>query len=121
MEKIKNFTDLVAWQEGHKLLLEIYKITKKFPREELFCLVSQMRRAALSFTSNIAEGFGRASMKDKNRFYAIALGSLSEVYNQIIVARDLNYIKQEEFSALENQLIVVRKITYGLTKSSAFL
>ena len=79
MERIKSFTDLIAWQEAHKLALIVYKTTKKFPENEKFGLVSQMRRSAVSITSNIAEGFSRVSKKEKLQFYAIARGSLTEL------------------------------------------
>lgn len=116
--KIKSFTDLLAWQEGHKLVLEIYRITKKFPREEMFGLTNQIRRAIVSFTSNIAEGFSRHSYKEKSQFYSIALGSLTEVQNQLIIARDIGYITKEEFNKLAEQSIVISKITNGLIKKS---
>ncbi|MBI4599730.1 four helix bundle protein [Candidatus Uhrbacteria bacterium] len=76
---MRSFTDLKAWQEGHTLVLKIYKITQSFPKEEQFGLTNQLRRAAVSLTSNIAEGFGRGSYKEKAQFYSIALGSLTEV------------------------------------------
>jgi four helix bundle protein len=79
--KIKSFSDLDAWREGHKLVLNIYQITKLFPKEELFCLTNQLRRAGISFTSNIAEGFSRQSFKEKRQFYSMALGSLTEIQN----------------------------------------
>jgi len=87
--KIKSFMDLDAWKEGHRLVLEIYQITKKFPREELFGLTNQLRRAAVSFTSNIAEGFSRNSYKEKLQFYSMALGSLTEIQNQLLISRDI--------------------------------
>lgn len=90
--KIKSFTDLHAWQEGHCLVFDAYSITKEFPRDEKFGLTSQLRRAAVSVTSNIAEGFSRSSYQDKTRFYSIALGSLTEVQNQLLAARDVEYI-----------------------------
>ncbi len=97
-QKIQNFTDLIVWQKGHKLVLEVYKQTKKFPKDELFGLVSQIRRASVSITSNIAEGFGRFSEKEKLHFYSFAYGSLMEVQNQIIIAKDLGFINEEEMS-----------------------
>ena len=89
--KIKTFTDLIAWQESHKLVLLIYEETKKFPKEEIFILTSQMRRAAISITSNIAEGFGRRSYKEKVQFYYLAQSSLTELKNQIITSKDIKY------------------------------
>jgi len=74
-KKIKSFTDLNAWREAHKLALIVYKITKDFPKEEMFGLTSQMRRAVVSITSNIAEGFSRQSYSEKVQFYSIAQGS----------------------------------------------
>ncbi|OGD84182.1 four helix bundle protein, partial [Candidatus Collierbacteria bacterium RIFOXYD1_FULL_40_9] len=90
-KKIKNFIDLNAWRSGHVLVLEIYKITQKFPTIEKFGLSDQIRRTTVSITSNISEGFSRQTKKDKLNFYHISLGSLSEVQNQIIIARDLKY------------------------------
>lgn len=116
--KIKSFTDLNTWKEGHTLVLEIYKITQKFPKEECFGLTNQLRRAAVSFTSNIAEGFSRGSYKEKLQFYSIALGSLTEIQNQLIIARDINYITADEFNKTINQTVIVSKITNGLIKKS---
>ena len=82
--KIKSFTDLQVWQEGHKLVLLIYKVTKKFPKEELFGLTNQIKRAGVSITSNIAEGFSRQSYKEKLQFYYMSLGSLTEIQNQLL-------------------------------------
>jgi len=82
-DKIRHFTDLRAWQEGHTLVLAVYKVTKDFPKEELFGLTNQIRRAVVSVTSNIAEGFTRYSSKEKNQFYFVCLGSLAEVQNQL--------------------------------------
>src|SRR3989344_1432910 len=102
--KIKDFTDLLAWREGHTLVLLIYKLTKGFPREEAFGLVSQMRRAAGSITSNIAEGFGRHGYKEKVQFYYLAQGSLIELKNQILIAKDVGYISKDECAMLVSQL-----------------
>ena len=116
--KIKSFTDLRAWQEGHQLVLEIYKITKKFPKDELFGLTSQLRRAVVSITSNIAEGFSRNSHKEKTQFYFISIGSLTETQNQLLIARDLEYITKEEFQKAAQQTVIISKIIIGLIKSS---
>ena len=115
--KIVDFTDLIVWQKAHHLVLAIYGITNKFPSYEKLGLVSQMQRAAVSITSNIAEGFARRSKKEKLQFYYIALSSLSELRNQILISKDLDYINIQAFNLLENQLIEVRKILNGLVKS----
>ncbi|HOY55905.1 MAG TPA: four helix bundle protein [bacterium] len=114
--KITKFTDLNAWKESHKLVLEIYKITKDFPKEEMYGLVSQLRRCVISISSNIAEGFSRHTFKDKANFYSMALGSTTELQNQILVARDVGYITQEKFIQIANQTIVVHKLINGLIK-----
>jgi four helix bundle protein len=116
--KIKSFTDLNAWKESHKLVLMVYEVTKKFPKEEMFSLVNQLRRAIVSVTSNIAEGFSRSTDKDKVHFYIMSLGSLTEVQNQIIISKDLKYITQDEFSKLEQQITISSKILNGLIKST---
>jgi len=116
--KIKSFTDLNIWKEGHKLVLDIYRITKNFPREEQFGLTIQLRRAGVSFTSNIAEGFSRNFYKEKLQFYSIALGSLTEIQNQLLVAKDIDYMTKEEFDKIAEQTIIVNKITNGLIKKS---
>jgi len=116
--KIKSFTDLNTWKEGHKLVLDIYRITKNFPREEQFGLTIQLRRAGVSFTSNIAEGFSRNSYKEKLQFYSIALGSLTEIQNQLLVAKDIDYMTKEEFDKIAEQTIIVNKITNGIIKKS---
>ena len=116
-EKIKSFTDLVAWQEGHKLVLMIYQITKSFPKEEIFGLTNQIRRAAVSITSNIAEGFSRNSTKEKTQFYFISLGSLSEVQNQLLIARDIKYTTKDTFDKCAKQTVHISKLINGLLKS----
>lgn len=115
---IKSFTDLNAWIEGHKLVLMIYNMTKLFPKEEMFGLVSQMRRCAVSITSNIAEGFSRQSYKEKVQFYSIAQGSVTELQNQLLVARDVGFIGREKFQEIALQSVTVHKIINGLIKSS---
>ena len=116
--KIRSFKDLNVWKEGHKLVLDIYKITKTFPKDELFGLTNQIRRAAVSITSNISEGFNRISHKEKLQFYFIALGSLAETQNQLLIAKDIGYVKLEVFDKIESQLIVVQKLLNGFIKST---
>src|SRR3989339_2007656 len=101
-EKIIFFTDLNAWKEGHKLAVKIYEITKNFPKEELYGITSQMRRCAVSITSNIAEGFSRQTSKEKVQFYSIARGSLTELQNQLIISKDIGYIKEDVFQKIFN-------------------
>lgn len=116
--KIRTFTDLNAWKEGHILVLIIYKETKSFPKEEVFGLVSQMRRCVVSITSNIAEGFSRQSYREKAQFYSMAQGSVTELQNQLLVARDIGLITNERFQEIAKQSIKVHKIINGLIKSS---
>lgn len=116
--KIRSFTDLETWKEGHKFVLMLYKETKSFPNDERFGLTDQLRRAVVSITSNIAEGFSRSSKKEKIQFFHIALGSLTEVQNQLLIARDLSYINEENFQAIAGQSILVSKLIRGLIKST---
>jgi four helix bundle protein len=116
--KIKSFTDLHVWQEGHTLVLLIYKITQQFPKEEQFGLTNQIRRASVSITSNIAEGFSRNSYKEKIQFYSMALGSVTEVQNQLLIAKDIKYITKDEFSKLAEQTVIVNKLLNGIIKKS---
>jgi four helix bundle protein len=116
--KIKNFTDLNAWKEAHKLVLLVYKLTKLFPKEEQFGLTNQIRRAVVSVTSNIAEGFSRSSYKEKSQFYSIALGSLTEVQNQLLIARDLEYLPKDQFPEIAIVTVTVNKLLNGLIKKS---
>src|SRR3989344_446739 len=103
MEKIKNFTDLNAWKEAHKLVLQIYSLVRKFPAKEQFVITSQLLRAVISITSNLAEGFGRRSLKEKIQFYYLAQSSLTEVQNQLIIARDVSYLEIVDFNQVWSQ------------------
>ncbi|MCD8093786.1 MAG: four helix bundle protein [Bacteroides sp.] len=91
----QSFEDLLVWQKAHQYVLDIYRVTKIFPKDELFALVNQMRRASASITANIAEGFVREGQKDKLHFYNISQGSLEETKNFIILSKDLGYISEE--------------------------
>ncbi len=118
---IKNFTDLEAWKEAHKLTLLIYKITKGFPKDETFGLISQTRRASVSIESNIAEGFARFHYKDRLNFYFQARGSVSEIESQLITSKDLDYIKKKEFEEIYGQAEKVGRILSGLIRSTEIL
>lgn len=115
-KKIKSFTDLIAWQEAHKLALLIYKLTDNFPSKETHGLVSQMRRAAVSISSNIAEGFSRNTPKDKYQFYSMAYGSLTELQNQLLLSKDLKFSSQAVFKEAADQSITVAKLINGLKR-----
>ncbi len=112
--KIKNFCDLLAWQEAHQLSLCVYRTTREFPRDEVYGLVSQMRRASVSVSSNIAEGFGRRTNPDKRHFYDMAGGSLAELQSQLHLARDLVYLPKEKTVELLERTERVYKLLNGL-------
>ncbi len=116
--KIQKFSDLIAWKEAHKIVLFIYRSTQNFPPSEKFGIVDQMRRASISITSNIAEGFGRRTAKDKINFYIMAKSSLAELENQCIASRDLGYLKQNDFSNFERRAEIVNKLISSLCKSA---
>jgi len=116
-KKISSFTSLKAWQEAHRLSLSVYKVLPEFPKYEQFGLSDQIRRSVTSISANISEGFGRKGRKDKIQFYYIANGSLAETQNHLLLARDLGYIKQEQFKELANQTVFISKLINGLIKS----
>jgi len=116
-KRIIFFTNLLAWQKGHQLVILIYKTTESFPERETFALINQMRRAAVSITSNIAEGFSRKSLKEKVQFYYTALGSLTEVQNQLLVARGVGYLRENKFKDIILLSEEVAKLINGLIRS----
>jgi len=93
----KTFQDLKVWQKAHQLVIEIYKLTSKFPSEEKYGLVSQLRRAGVLIASNVVEGFKRKYLKDSLHFYNIANGSLEEVKYQLLLTKDLGYINENQY------------------------
>ncbi|MBL8031250.1 MAG: four helix bundle protein [Candidatus Doudnabacteria bacterium] len=95
---IKTFHDIVAWQKAHELVLLTYKLTEQYPKTEIFGLASQSRRCAVSVPSNIAEGYTRKSRADCLHFYRISDGSLEELKYQLLLARDLGYISDSQYS-----------------------
>jgi len=113
-EKLKTHKDLDAWRKSLDLVEMVYKVTKEFPKEELYGLTNQLRRAAVSIPSNIAEGAGRGSKKEFIQFLHIALGSLSEVETQLIIASRLGYVS--DINNVDEQLETVRKLILGLIR-----
>ncbi len=104
MAHLYAFEKLQVWQDSRKLMKGIYEITAKYPNAELFGLSSQMRRAALSISSNLAEGSGRTSKKDQAHFYQISYSSGLELLNQLILSFDLAYINEVDYNTIRNQI-----------------
>ena len=114
---LKFYRDLVVWQKAMDLVTEIYRVTQKFPKHELFSLTSQLRRAAVSIPSNIAEGQGRLTPGEFRQFLGHARGSLLEAETQIVLATRLHYISQEQSDNLLQQSAEVGRILNGLLAS----
>jgi len=110
----EHYRDLIAWQKAKRLALDIYRCTRNFPRDEIYGLTSQMRRAAVSVPSNIAEGKGRYSQKELVHFLYLARGSLLELETQLSIARDLDYIDLLAFKTLESETEELGRILNGL-------
>jgi four helix bundle protein len=114
---MQDYKSLKVWQKAHQIVINIYKITKLFPKEELFCLVSQIRRAAISIPANIAEGAGRGSRIDFNRFLQISFGSISELEYELMLSNELGYINKDSYKKIEASIEEVKKMLSGLIKS----
>lgn len=114
MATIKSFEELIIWQEARKFANDIYKLTKKYPQEEMYGLTSQMRRSAVSIMSNIAEGFDRRTTKEFISFLVIARASASEVQNDLYISLDLNYINKEDFKTYYDYARKIGKLINGL-------
>jgi len=104
MEPSKKFEDVIVWQKAHQFVLSVYKLTRKFPKEEIYVLTSQFRRAAISIPSNIAEGFKKRTKPDKVKFYNIAQGSVEECRYYLILPRDLHYGETNELFSLLDEV-----------------
>jgi len=104
MQPAKTFEDLIVWQKAHQFVLNIYSYTLSFPREEVYALTSQFRRAAISIAANIAEGFKKRSTKDKANFLNIAQGSLEECRYYLILSRDLHYGENMQLRAMADEV-----------------
>lgn len=111
---MRNFRKLSVWQKSHELTLAIYKSTASFPKEELYGLVSQMRRSASSVPSNIAEGCGRNTQSQLAHFLNIALGSASELEYQILLAKDLAFLSDQIFKEQTNQIVEIKRMLTAL-------
>ena len=114
MSTIKSFEELIIWQESRKFTNKIYNLTRGFPQEELYGLTSQIRRAAVSVMSNIAEGFDRRTTKEFINFLVIARASVSEVQNDLYISLDLNYINKESFQTAYKHAQKIAKLINGL-------
>ena len=114
---LKSFKELKVWQKSYKLCLKVYKITKKFPKTEVYSFTSQMRRAALSIPCNIAEGYGRKTTPDYLRFLYMSYGSICELETQTLLAGDLEYIETKNLYELQGDLGEVERMLKALIKS----
>ena len=112
-----DFKQLRVWQKAHQVTLEVYQVTSRFPQTELYGLTSQMRRCAVSMGSNIAEGRGRDGDPDFGRFIQIAAGSAAELEYQLLVAKDLGYLPESEYTKLNTNLAEVGRMLISLRES----
>jgi four helix bundle protein len=113
---MKNFRDLQVWHKAHQLTLESYKATNGFPKQELFGLTSQIRRAAVSIAANIAEGCGKRGNGEFQRFLGIAAGSASELEYHFLLAHDLNLIADLRYEQLNNGVVTVKRMLAALLR-----
>ena len=111
---MQGFRRLNVWQKAHELALEVYRVTARFPKEELYALTSQLKRAASSIGANIAEGCGRGSDADFSRFLLFAMGSASELEYHLLLARDLKFLSEEDHLHLANLTTEVKRMLVGL-------
>ncbi len=116
--KVVSYRDLQVWQESRSLASNIYRLTQKFPASEQFGITNQMRRAAVSVLSNIAEGFGRSSAKEKNQFYFTAKGSLAELETQLYISHDVGYISEATLNNAMEAAPLTHRLLQGLIKAN---
>ena len=112
--RAEKFQDLIVWQKAHEFVLGVYKYCEKFPKDEVYCLTSQLRRASISIPANIAEGFKKKGIKDKLRYYNISQGSLAEVEYYLILSKDLEY---GDTSKLDILITEVSKLLTAYSKA----
>lgn len=113
----KNYRELIVWQDAIKIAKAVYKLTEKFPKHENYALADQLRRAAVSVPSNIAEGQARKAPGDFRRFLHIALGSLAEMDTQLVLAQEFGYLFKEDVDTMDEQIQNLRKKLYALINS----
>lgn len=114
---MRDFRKIQVWQKSHELTLRLYKITSIFPKEELYGLTSQIRRASISIPANIAEGCGRDTQTELARFVHIASGSASELEYHLLLAHDLGFIANEEYQELEKAISEIKRMLHGFEKT----
>jgi four helix bundle protein len=114
---LRNHKELKVWQKAYQLCLEIYKLTKAFPKEEIYGLSSQMRRAAVSIPSNIAEGYGRKTTPEYIQSLYIAYGSICELETQLLLSGDLGYIREKEMEKIQQDIGEIERMLKALIKS----
>ena len=115
--EIKNYRDLIAWQKAMAFVTGVYRATAQFPRDKIYGLTSQLRRAAVSIPSNIAEGHGRQSTREFIHFLSIAYGSLNETQTQLLIAKELGYLKESDCNGLLEQSYELARLVNGLSRS----
>ena len=114
---MRNYRELEVWEKSHKLTLELYKLSRGFPKDEIYGLTSQMRRAAVSIGANLAEGCGRRTGAELARFIRIAMGSASELDYHLLLCRDFEFISTDQYDKSSKELIRIRKMLFGLLTS----
>lgn len=111
---MQTFEDLLVWRKAHELVLDVYRATERFPAEERYGLIAQMRRAAASVSANVVEGHKRASKREFSHFITVAEGSLDELKYYLILSRDLGYLLTEHFEMLHNRAEEIGRMLHGL-------
>ena len=117
MKVVQSYKDLIVWQKGINLVSEIYKVTERFPKSEMFGLTSQIRRAAVSIPANLAEGYGRKHWAEYAQFVRIAFGSEAELETHLLIAQNIGFIKKEEAAKAEALLNEVMRMLNKLSSS----
>ena len=118
MGQLQSFEQLESWQKAQDLAVDVYSLGRLFPKDELFGLTSQIKRASSSVSANIAEGFGRRTAKDKLQFYRIAYGSLLETKNFLYLAAKLGFITTDQLTDILTKVVVAQKLLNGLIRST---